>query len=48
MKPELIEVEYKDKQRVIYRDASRHTVLWTAYHTVIVAELAVIIALLWR
>ena len=45
-KPSIIQVEYQDKQRVIYKDVSKQTVLWTVYHTVIVLELFIIILLL--
>ena len=42
-KPDVIQVEYNDKKKVIYVNKDKQTVLWTVYHTILALELLSII-----
>jgi len=42
-KPNVIEVQYNDKKKVIYVNKDKQTLLWTVYHTVLALELLIII-----
>jgi|TARA_R110002033_G_C3774345_1_gene228595 hypothetical protein len=42
-KPDVIQVEYTDSQKVIYVNKEKQTVLWTIYHTILALELGAIV-----
>ena len=42
-KPDVIQVEYDDKKKVIYVNKDKQTILWTVYHTILALELLAII-----
>jgi len=41
--PDVIQVEYTDKKKVIYVNKDKQTVLWTVYHTILALELLAIV-----
>ena len=42
-KPDVIQVEYDDKKKVIYVNKDKQTILWTVYHTISALELGAIV-----
>ncbi len=42
-KPDVIQAEYTDNQKVIYVNKEKQTVLWTIYHTILALELGAIV-----
>ena len=42
-KPDVIQVEYTDSQKVIYVNKEKQTVLWTIYHTILALELGALV-----
>ena len=42
-KPDVIQVEYTECQKVIYVNKEKQTVLWTIYHTILALELGAIV-----
>ena len=44
-KPSVIEVEYKDKHKVIYKDVSKLSTIWHVYHTILALLLAMIVVI---
>ena len=42
-KPDVIQVEYTDSQKVIYVNKEKQKVLWTIYHTILALELGAIV-----
>ena len=44
-KPSVIEVEYNDKHKVIYKDVTKLSTIWHVYHTILALLLAMIVVI---